>query len=175
MCGSPSFESGESFTETLPKFLRNVRSKGRKQRQERAESGERPRLQADKLVGKNHQLGDGGIESEGFYILARLFDRGVDDPQLLRRQLDLGKGWTHHPGAFLRLLHGQTPNASEKPIDAFNAFRAPGFRLFERTHEHFVEPQRIGAVVRDDVVGVDHIAAALRHFLIVRAEDESLG
>src|SRR5205085_2475675 len=40
--------------------------------------------------------------------------------------------------------------------------------------EHFVKAQRIRAVFRNDLVGIDHVAASLRHFLAVFAEDQPL-
>jgi hypothetical protein len=37
--------------------------------------------------------------------------------------------------------------------------------LLEVPHEHLVEPQDVGAMLGDDVVGIDDIAARLRHLL----------
>ena len=78
------------------------------------------------------------------------------------------------PFALLILLHDQPPDAGEEAVNAFDALRAPGLHLFQRAHEHFVKPQRIGAVLRDDVVRVDHVAARLGHLLPVLAEDQAL-
>ncbi len=45
--------------------------------------------------------------------------------------------------------------------------RLPCSRLgrFEWSHEHLIQPQRVGAIIADDIVGVHHVAAALAHLL----------
>lgn len=42
---------------------------------------------------------------------------------------------------------------------------SPGLALFERPEEHLVQPQGIGAVAVDNVVGIDHVEHRLRHLL----------
>ena len=39
-----------------------------------------------------------------------------------------------------------------------------GFLGFERAHVHLIEAEGVGAVVADDLVGIDDVAAALAHF-----------
>ena len=87
---------------------------------------------------------------------------------------DVLDGLAQLPAAFLVFLHDETPHPRQEPRHALHAGHAPGFGLFERSHEHLVETQRIRAVFGDDLVGVDHVAAALGHLLAVLAEDEAL-
>ena len=53
-----------------------------------------------------------------------------------------------------------------------DAARAPGLHLFERAHEHFVEAKRIGSVLRNHVVGIDDVAARLRHLERTTFDDD---
>lgn len=50
----------------------------------------------------------------------------------------------------------------------------PRLRCFERSHEHLVQPQRVGAVGVHDVVRVDDVSSRLAHLLPIRAEDHAL-
>ena len=72
------------------------------------------------------------------------------------------------------LVHEQAPHAAEKAIDAFHALGAPGLHHLQRAHEHLVEPERVGAVLDQDIVGVNDVAARLGHLLAVFAEDQAL-
>ena len=48
-------------------------------------------------------------------------------------------------------------------MDALHARRLPRLHDLQRPHEHLVEPQRVRAVVADDVIGVDDVLQRLRH------------
>ena len=76
--------------------------------------------------------------------------------------------------AIASFLEGDAPNARKESRDAFDALHLPWLHLLERPHEHFVKPQGIGAVLAHDIIGIHDIAARLRHFLPVLAEDEAL-
>ena len=79
--------------------------------------------------------------------------RGVVDD--LRREDDLvGPVVDHEP-----------PAAVEKPADTTDAGGAPGLRRLERAHEHLVEAERVGAELLHHGVGVDDVAAGLRHLV----------
>ena len=52
--------------------------------------------------------------------------------------------------------------------------RAPRPALVPRAHEHQEQPDRVRAVAGDEVVGVDGVAARLRHPLAVEAQDLAL-
>ena len=126
-------------------------------------------------VGADHHLRDGGVEAEFLDVLADLLDRLVHDAE----QFLVGAGDVldlrgNLPGAVLLFLEGHAPDAGEEAGNALDALHAPGFHLFERAHEHFVEAQRVGSVFVDDVVRVHHVAAGLGHLLAVLAEDEAL-
>ena len=68
----------------------------------------------------------------------------------------------------------EAPDFGEEAGDAFDAFHGPRFDLLERSHEHFVEAQRVGAVFFDDFVGVDDVTEGFGHLLPVFAHDETL-
>ena len=72
------------------------------------------------------------------------------------------------------LVHEQAPHAAQEAIDPFHALGVPGLHHLQRAHEHLVEPERIGAILDEDVVRVDDVAARLGHLLAVLAEDQAL-
>ena len=78
------------------------------------------------------------------------------------------------PLARLIFVHEQAPNARKKPRHPLHAAHAPRLHLFEWTHEHFVTTKGIRAVLLDHVIGIDDVAARLRHLLIVLTEDNAL-
>ena len=49
----------------------------------------------------------------------------------------------------------------QESVNPLDPLHAPGLDRFERTHEHLIKPQAVGAVFGDDRVGIDHVAAAL--------------
>jgi len=107
-------------------------------------------------------------------ILRHLLDRGVEDAALGGAEFLLRKIARKDPVSFLILGHGETPDAGEEAVDALHAGGAPWLSVLERSHEHLVEPQGIGAVFGDDGVGIHHVAAALGHLHPVLSEDEAL-
>ena len=93
---------------------------------------------------------------------------------LLLARLDLFDLVREYPFTCLVLFHEQAPDARKKARDAFDAAGTPRFHLLERSHKHFVATKCVRAVLIDHVVGVNDVAARLRHFLVVLAEDDSL-
>ena len=57
----------------------------------------------------------------------------------------------------------ESPDAHEKPEASFEAAVAPFDLLFRRRDEHHIEPQRIGAVLRQHFIGIDDVALRFRH------------
>ena len=72
------------------------------------------------------------------------------------------------------LVDGQAPEATEEAGDADDTVGIPRLGGLERSEEHQVHAERIGAVVLDDGVRVHDVAAALGHLLAVLAHDEAL-
>ena len=102
-------------------------------------------------------------------------DRRVDD--LAAAPSSGSTSWTaalSDPFAGLILLHDEAPDAREEAEHALDAGHAPRLRLLERAHEHLVSRSESAPYSRDDVVGIDHVAAALRHLLAVLAQDHAL-
>ena len=55
------------------------------------------------------------------------------------------------------------PDGVEEAGHADDVAGVPRLLRFQRAHVHFVQAEGVGAVVPDDVVGVDDVAAALAH------------
>ena len=72
------------------------------------------------------------------------------------------------------LVHEQAPHPAQETINALDAFGAPGLHHLQRPHEHLVEAEGVGAILGENIVGVDDVAARLGHFLAVFAEDQAL-
>src|SRR5262245_39272744 len=68
----------------------------------------------------------------------------------------------HRLGA---VVHDHSPDPVQKTAHAVNARHAPWLGLFKRSHEHFIESQRIRAVIAYDFVGVNDVASTLRHLV----------
>ncbi|OQC02427.1 MAG: hypothetical protein BWX77_01217 [Bacteroidetes bacterium ADurb.Bin090] len=49
-------------------------------------------------------------------------------------------------------------------MHAVNPVGIPGLRLLQRAQEHFVQPQGVGSVFLDDLIGIDHVIHRLGHF-----------
>ena len=88
---------------------------------------------------------------------------------LLARRRDVGE--RRRVAAVVGVGAGdEPPHAVQEPVHALDAARVPRLHLLERAHEHLVEPERVGAVPRDDLVGVDDVAAALAHLVGARLD-----
>ena len=68
-------------------------------------------------------------------------------------------------------VKGESPDATKESHHAADAARRPCATLIPRAHEHQEEAHRVGAVSADELVGVLHVAARLRHALAVGAKD----
>ncbi len=77
-------------------------------------------------------------------------------------------------GAARRDLEREPPDPVEEPGRPLDAGVAPLLVLLGRAHEEDVEPQRVGAVARDRLVGRDDVPLRLRHLRAV-AVDHPLG
>src|SRR4051812_29318433 len=64
------------------------------------------------------------------------------------------------------------PNAAEEPAHADDVARIPWLLRLEWAHVHDVQPQRVGAVVADDIVGIRDVAAALGHLEAARVDED---
>ena len=68
----------------------------------------------------------------------------------------------------------QIPVALDEAAAAADARRAPRSGLFKVADEHLVQAHGVRAVLVNDLVGVDDIAAGLAHLLAVLAEDHAV-
>ena len=64
----------------------------------------------------------------------------------------------------------QIPDPLQEPLAAPDGVHAPGSRFLKVSHEHLIEPQGIGAVFPDDVVGIDDVSTGFAHLLAVLAQ-----
>mmetsp|Transcript_66760 Transcript_66760/g.161182 ORF Transcript_66760/g.161182 Transcript_66760/m.161182 type:complete len:863 (-) Transcript_66760:217-2805(-) len=158
--------------EHLPDLLAQVRRERREQQGERAHrlGGQcLSRVERLQVVGIDHELRDRRVESHVVHVGRHLLDGLVHD--LLR---GLVHGHALRRLAALRRGLAQAEGAPLEAHDARDLLRLPRLDCLERSHEHLVEAHRVGAVLLDDVVGVDDVASALGHLLAVGAEDHAL-
>jgi len=124
------------------------------------EDGPRARVPLVGGVDKLHHGGDGRVEAHLLRLLGDLLDAGVEELELLLGGLLVGER-----GGGVCLAGDQPVHPGEEAVDALDALGVPHFRLPQRSHEHLVETEGVGAVAIDDVVRVDHVAAALAHLV----------
>src|SRR5918994_2763213 len=122
------------------------------------------------LIGEDHHLRDGRVESEMFDVFGDLFNRLMEDPLLL----DWGDGVDDRRREVACLVDHQTPDPFEEAGDALYASRTPGLHGFQWSHEHFIESNGVGAEAIDRLIGVHDVAARLRHLLIVLTQHDAL-
>src|ERR1700724_1481953 len=131
-------------------------------------------LGVGKRVHENHHLRNRGVKGERVDVFGNFLDCRMRDLLLPLTRIDILHRGGKFPIASLILVNQQAPNAREKSRDTFDPAHVPWFHLLERSHEHFVTTKGIRAVLVDYVVGIDDVAARLRHLLIVFAENDSL-
>lgn len=150
-------EMGELRAEAGVDFLGEVWCEGIEAEEELDKFLERHGSSAGEGICADHHLGDGGIEAEFVDVLGDLADGFVDRAaERFIRAGGVGHLAAEDPAA-VGFAEGETPDAGEEAADAFHAFHAPWFHLFEGAHEHFVEAQGIGSVGAHDIVWVDDI------------------
>ena len=59
----------------------------------------------------------------------------------------------------------EIPEFAQEAEGALDAIGVPRLALLQGAEEHLVEAQGVGAVLRDDVVGVHHVVLRLGHLL----------
>ena len=166
---------GESLfvPQRLPEFFGHVGREGGQQEDELFHRYAGALAGGGEVVREFHHSRDGGVERELGDIVGDCADRLMENAVFfgVGRAVDDGCVEFDRLGA---VVNDQPPDAVEETVHAVDALHAPRFGGFERAHEHFVQPERVGAVFGDDGIGVDDVAAALRHFLVVFAEDHAL-
>ena len=71
-------------------------------------------------------------------------------------------------------VNDHAPGTLQKTMNAFNAVHRPRLGGLQRPHEHFIQPHRVGAILFNNIVGIDDIAAGLAHLLVVFPENHAL-
>ena len=88
----------------------------------------------------------------------------MQQPQRLALRLNLLHG-CREPDSLRPVIDDHAPDSAQETIDAFDPAHAPRFGRFQRTHEHLVKPHAVGAVVSNDLVRSNDVAAALGHLV----------
>ncbi len=107
-------------------------------------------------VAQLHELGHGRVPPEPLHVVADLGDG------LVGTTAQIGGGRV----VDLRLFVGggaQLPGVDDEAVGAFDAPAVPGPALLPLEGEHQVGPHRVGAVLVDQLVRVDRVAARLGH------------
>ncbi len=80
---------------------------------------------------------------------------------------------------FRRLLIGDVlvhiPETFEETVHAVDTVGVPRFGHLQRTEEHLIQTQRVGAELGNHVIGIDHIEHRLTHLFYRPAADILLG
>ena len=77
------------------------------------------------------------------------------------------------PGV-IRAALAEIPDTVEEALRALDGLVGPGNGLLKVADEHDVQAHGICAVLIDDIIGVDDVAAGLRHLLAALAEDHAV-
>jgi len=149
-----------------PEFLGDMRREGREHLQEHLPVGLLGNLV--NAVDVNHHGADGRVELEVLDVVRDLLDGLVEAGLESWRRLSTILGVGRDALAVL------PPDFVEEAVEPDDALRVPRLGLLEFADEHLEEPGDVGAVVADDLVWVDDVAARLRHLLAVLAHDEPL-
>ncbi len=172
---------GGGVAEELPEFFGDVRSEWGEDEGEdfgvRAGQGGACGSVFGVVVDPFHEGTEGGVEAEGFDVVGDFFECAVGDFLAVGGRVgDVADVVGEAVVEFVVRVgvNDEAPGAGEEAVDAFDASGAPGFGLLQRAHEHFEAAEGVGAVVADDVVGIDDVAEGFRHFLAVFAKDEAL-
>ncbi len=91
-----------------------------------------------------------------------------------RRRLRRGGGQCLLKIRLALFVHKQAPDTAEEPVYTLDTLRVPRFHHLQRSHEHLIQPERIRAVFRKDVVRVDDVPPRLRHLLPIFTENQAL-
>ena len=105
-----------------------------------------------KVVDQGHKGGNGGVELHVLDVAGDLFDGPMDGRLVV--------GGVLRP---LLELFAEVPHPVQELLAALHRLVGPGGGLLKVANEHDIEPHGVGAVVPDDVVGVDHVAQGLGH------------
>ena len=98
-------------------------------------------LGAGEGVGADHHLADRGVEAEFLDVFTAFLDRLMQHLGELFVGGHILKGRGQAPDALFTLLHNETPDTGQEAVHALDTLHAPGFHLFQRAHEHFIQTQ----------------------------------
>ena len=94
---------------------------------------------------------DRGVHGQTLDVVADLGDRAM---QQFFNVLIAGFGERKDAGF---LIHGKSPHPLQEPEHPHDIARVPWFAGVQRSHVHFIEPERVRAVLGDHIVGVDDV------------------
>ena len=140
---------GRGVAELRPELFGQVWDEGR---QHADEAIELVASQGFGLVDKLEDGGDGGVETEFFDVLAYFGNEAVEVflSCLINRFI-----WSKRDGGVF--VCGESPDFLEEALKPDDVAGGPRLTGFEGAHVHFIEAESVGAVVFDDIVGVDNI------------------
>src|SRR5690625_307347 len=59
----------------------------------------------------------------------------------------------------------EPPDSVQKAINPFYSFCTPGFHLFQGTHEHFIQTERVRSILFNDIIRINDVPPGFRHFM----------
>ena len=153
------------MSECLPQLFADVGRKGCQYGHEQLHYCAFVAFERSKLVGAYHEGADGGVVREVGDVLGYLLYQSVDGLQLFACGLFVGEY------EVVLLVEADVPYFSEETVTTIDAVGVPGFGLFQRAEEHFVQTQCVGTEVLDDGVGVYDVVHRLTHLFYCPSAD----
>ena len=169
-----------------PQLLGDVRRRRRQHEQEQpdrlvplGQAGDGRAAVARQQVRELHELRDHRVPAEALEVLGHVAQRPVRRRAHPRSRVLLGLtgrqlGPARSPASVPCGSITNAPHAVQELVHAADAGRAPRAALVPGAHEHQEQPDRVGAVARDQLVRVLDVAPALAHPLAVGAQDLAL-
>ena len=151
---------GSRVSQLFPKLLAQVGGKGREQHDEVAQDGCFVAFQLAQFVYANHESTHRSVIGEVFDVYGYFLDELMDGLEFVACRFAFLGG-----KEFSLAAVEERPELLQKAVYAVYAVRVPRFRHFDRTEEHLVHAQCVGAILFNNHVGVDYVVFGFAHFL----------
>ena len=151
---------GFTVAKRRPKFFGDVRSEGREGYHQLREQLFIGAMGLRQFVNAYHKGSHSRVVREGRNVGRHFLQQFVNRFKLFGRCFGI-------VGDKLIRTHvvEQAPELFQEAVTTINSVGVPWFTLFHRTEEHLVKTQRVGPVILNNEVGINHVVHTLRHLL----------
>ena len=157
------------MAEAVPDLFGDVRAEGREHDRQRlghfARTGAVFGHERRERIVQFDEFCDRGIEAEVVHVGADTIDALVQ-----RAANVVGCGLVRDTGFPGILVDNVAPHTLQEALHADDITGVPGATCFKRSHRHFVEAERIGAVLGVHIVGGDDVLQALAHLSVLAGD-----